>query len=121
MTSRPDEELQLYCQLTDEEQRLKGVQLASYELQHAELEAEMKAKAAEYKAKLDVLRSKARLVANEVDQQRELRPVRCRWVMLRENWELQRTDGGERRDGEHVVVNTAPITMADRQAELALS
>ena len=90
--SRPDEEHPLYVPLTDDQLLMKGQHLAGYELQKANIEAEAKAKAAEYKAKLDTLNAVIKLTSTEIDRKEHQQQVLCTWRLEGKTWRLWRTD-----------------------------
>lgn len=108
---RPDVEKQLYVSLDEEELRLKGDHLSARVKQLEDIERRKSASSKALKAEQDAASADASKLADEIKHKREVRPVACRWRMLTERWELYRIDTGE-------VVDTAPITMADRQGEL---
>jgi hypothetical protein len=90
--SRPDEEHPLYVPLTDEQLLMKGQHLAGYELQKANIEAEAKAKAADYKAKVEVLSAAIKLTSGEIDRKEQQQLVLCTWRLEGKKWRLWRTD-----------------------------
>lgn len=108
---KPDEERKLYVKLDVPELILKGEKHARLVLDLKAHGEHQKKVAADLKATGDALSADIVQFATEIDQKRELRPVRCRWEMGTKEWVLSRVDTGE-------VVDTAPITMADRQQEL---
>ena len=108
---RPDEERQLYVGLNDDELLLKGDKLAACVAKLEDIEKRKKAFSSAIKVEQETATGAASLLSDEIEQKRELRPVRCTWRMTSERWECFRVDTGE-------VVDTAPITMADNQGEM---
>lgn len=111
---RPDEERQLYVGLNEEELLVKGDKLAGCIARLEDIEKRKKAFGSAIKLEQDTVSGSASLLSGEIEQRRELRPVRCAWRRTTERWECFRSDTGE-------VIDTAPITMADQQEELRLS
>jgi hypothetical protein len=112
--TRPDEERSLYCKLDEEALLLKGVrvtervdQLKAFHLQKEDLATQIKAVAAKEKATSLALE----MLSDEIKHKRELQPVTCRWERGQDQWVCHRVDTGE-------VVDTSPITMADKQERL---
>lgn len=108
---KPDEERKLYVTLDDEELRLKGDKLSAQVKALEDVERRKKEASSALKLEQEKASGSASLLADEIKHKREIRPVRCTWRMTSERWECWRVDTGE-------VVDTAPITMADRQQEL---
>jgi len=109
--SQPDVEKQLYVKLEEHELLIKGDKLAACIAKLEDIERRKKAFNSAIKLEQDTASGAASLLSDEIEQKRELRPVRCRWEMGEREWSLYRLDTGE-------VVDTKPITMADRQGEL---
>lgn len=115
--TRPDEEHPLYVTLSDEQLLMKGQHLAGYELQKATLEAEAKAKAAEYKSKVDVLVAAIKLTSGEIDRKEQQQLVLCTWRLEGKKWRLWRTD--ELDEFGIPLPRTKPLTeQVATQAEL---
>lgn len=108
---KPDEERKLYVTLDHDELLVKGDKLAGCVSSLEDIEKRKKAFSSGIKVEQETVSASASLLSDEIEQRRELRPVRCTWRMTTERWECWRVDTGE-------VVDTAPITMADRQQEL---
>lgn len=108
---KPDEERTLYVDLDDSELRLKGDKLSAQVKTLEDVERRKKEFGSAIKLEQEKASGAASLLADEIKNKRELRPVRCRWTFGADRWECHRADTGE-------VVDTAPITMADRQQEL---
>lgn len=114
---RPDEERKLYVSLNDDELRLKGdkqSRLVKDIEDLARLQALATKEAKRLKDKGEELSQVVGIMADDILNKRELQPVTCRWERGTEHWVCHRVDTDE-------VVDTAPITMADRQEELRLS
>jgi len=111
---RPDEERKLYVSLNDDELRLKGDKLSVRVKRLEDIDRRKKAFASAIKVEQEAASEDATQLAEEIEHRREIRPVTCRWERGTEHWVCHRVDTGE-------VVDTAPITMADRQEELRLS
>jgi hypothetical protein len=118
--SRPDEDHELLCELTGQELRLKGDQLAEAENAYEIAEADKKAAMAVFAQRLEAARAVTRKLSQEILTKQERRPVSCSWKVerygedAREAWVLRRDDTG-------AVVTTQAVTQADRQQELSLS
>jgi hypothetical protein len=108
---RPDEERQLYVGLNEEELLVKGDKLAACVAKLEDIERRKKAFSSAIKVEQETATGAASLLSDEIEQRKELRPVRCAWRRTTERWECYRVDTGE-------VIDTAPITMADQQSEL---
>lgn len=103
MRNRPDEDHELLCDLTPDELHLKGEQLAEAVDAHKRTEDD--------KARFTMLTLK-----DEILSKQERRQVPCRWYVETsdsgmEMWVLRRTDTWR-------VLQTQPVTSADRQLEL---
>ena len=116
MRTRPDEGHELLCELTDEEVSVKGNQLAEAEAALTRAEEEKTAAAKVFGQRIETARGACKRLAEEVLSRTERRPVVCRWMTETndngtEMWLLRRTDTGR-------VLQTQPVTAADRQLEL---
>jgi len=118
--SRPDEDHELLCPLTEPDLLLKGAQLAEAEHALQLAEADKKAAMAVFAQRMDAARAVIAKLTSETLSKAERRPVACRWKVERfgeperEAWVLRRQDTG-------AVVTTQEVTQADRQQELSLS
>jgi hypothetical protein len=106
---------ELPCDLTGDEQRQRGDELARKFQNLDALEDERKSVVAEAKGKIDATESEVRKLAQIVRERREHRPVECIWRRddQRGVMELIRTDTSD-------VVLSRPMTEAERQHKLAL-
>jgi hypothetical protein len=109
--TRPDEERTLFCKLTEDELLRKGDKLAACIVKLEEIEKRKKAFNTQIKAEQEVVSASASLLSDEIEHRRELQPVTCSWERGQDQWVCHRVDTGE-------VVDTAPITMADKQERL---
>lgn len=118
--SRPPEDHELLCDLTGQELRLKGDQLAEAVDSKQKAEAEQKAANAIFKSRIDAANEVGNRLKTEILSKQERRPVSCSWKVerfgedMRDAWVLRRDDTG-------AVVTTQAVTQADRQQELSLS
>lgn len=116
MRPRPDEDHELLCELTEEELRLKGDQLAEAEAALTRAEEDKAAAMKAFGKRIEDARAACKRLAEEVLSRTERRPVVCRWRGETndaglEVWVLRREDSGR-------VLQTQPVTAADRQLEL---
>lgn len=110
MSKRPNEERLLLRPFNEDVRIEKGNELAEHVHQISMLEAEAKAKAAEFKDAIDQHKRKALGLKDDLRMGKHLVPVECRWLMESTQWSLISNDGE--------VIKTEPTTMADRQGEL---
>ncbi|MFN3200055.1 MAG: hypothetical protein ACE366_16785 [Bradymonadia bacterium] len=68
---------ELLCDMTEEEQRLRGIELAELTAQFKELEAEKKAAAKEYGDRIKAMREKLESLSKDVESCTEKRRVAC--------------------------------------------
>jgi hypothetical protein len=104
-------ELELLCELTDEEVQMRGLQLASAFVERDKVDAAKRDAARSFGKQLEGIDERMRRLADAIAERREYRFVRCAVIFhLPANGtkRITRADSGE-------IVREEPMTMAECQ------